>query len=449
LSGLFHLEPMKFTVEPVQVTQYRVIADGMPVATLPTEADALACASRLTALVLEPLPVPPPPPPPPPEPVKRSVYKEPGSPDDAINRPICDRAKFSASRFNPPVDFHQGYNYERNVVLFDPQAPLIPVYPNWKPGEDAFAKTFERRRKVSNTPLISIRCPKNFMWTEGSKAGDDKLNGICIALGENPREVHHLYNFCMDAGVAYARVVQTWPKDAYAAYGRWIDGPLYYGSQGGSRLRAGTIRYGEFINGPAMHALGMIMVSRVRYRVQPSKPDGEECLSYDTPNTWVTPALQADSWESYGGTDPHRRAGTRYALPQDVSPAMRTQAGKWIAQTMYWYGAYDVDAGAGQPGFAFGIEPNMGQRPDLPKGTAIRAIDAFEAKHGFSPRVKNTDGFGSPRQRGGLTADHFAYLLDMDDIFRNARPVLDNRPGQWGGAGNPRVPLKGPILETF
>lgn len=408
----------------------------------------MECAEFLNTLAPEPLPPPvpepeplpvPPPEPPPPVPAKRSAYREPGHPTDAINSPIGSNAKFAPNaHFDPPKDFPVGYNVERDIVILVPDATLIDVLPN-AGGFDANADRF---KAISTTPIARIRCPRTFSYTDHSEVGMIKGNSCAYALMGDNRTVVHLYNFAMKDGKAFAKFVQEWPREAYEKTGKLIDGPLYYGAHGGSRLRSGTIRVGEFTTGPAMHALSIIMPSARRFRVQPPIKDGAECLSYDVKNTWITPALQGDKWDTYGGTDPYVRAGTRYALPEDISGRMLTQAGKWIAQTLYWFGCYDVDAGAGQPGFAWSHEPG-------PDGREVKAMDVFESVHKFSPRQVNWSGYPRAKSTANAGQNGSNFVLDMDLMFRSLRAVLDNRPGQWGGAGVPRAPLKGAPVETF
>src|SRR5688572_20541095 len=161
-------------------------------------------------------PIPPPIPNPDPIPsVLRSVYLEPGANDDLYNLPIGSGAEFTNyQHFNPTVDFATGYSIERDVVLFDPNAALIPVYKHVRadstgPREDGvswrFAASYSRRERKTPLEIICyIRCPISFEYKEISDFGEVKGNGCCVALSEDGRTLIHLYQFAKWAGDNYA-----------------------------------------------------------------------------------------------------------------------------------------------------------------------------------------------------------------------------------------------------
>lgn len=383
----------------------------------------------------------------------RSVWKEPGSADDSINTPMGDQARFSSLPCfpNAPQLFNQGLNWERNVVLLNPDAPVRRVLLNNRTMKPELSR-LEPVEPIQE--LVKVRCFHNFVFPDDSGANQVKINGICMAVDAlNPRIVHHLYKaaFGYEGDWFTAGDLQTWPGDQYRHHGRLVDGPLWYGAQGGGRTRAGTVRWGEFEEGPPDHALGIITPSWVNYRIQPTLENGKECLSYDIPNTWITHAVQADNWESYTGTNPHRRAGTRYATKTDLSAQMQSLLGRWMAKVAYTHGFYQIDSGAGQIGFAYSIEQNDGQMdPAKPVGVALRTIDRLKRVHGYSPVVVKYSGYGNPPVKpDSMPLDQWKYLNDMWGILENVYPVLDNRPGNWGGAGRRRAPLKPPIRERF
>lgn len=375
----------------------------------------------------------------------RSVYKEPGSRFARYNLPINSDIVFADHQhFFPTEDFPNGYNWEREVALCDPTAPLIPVYRHiggTADAPDSFAATYSRRTRTSPLQILGhIRCPINFSFTDADNS--IKLNSCTYGVGADIRVLMHYYQFYKhpDDDFATAKTLVEVGNSS-----RLIDQDALEGSHGGTFLRSPSIRYDEFVNGPAMHALGMVMPGAQRYR-PPGITDttlpianGQPCWTWHPGMHRIGPAKNGDRVSVYSSNDPRCKAGTHYALPTDISGSMRTQLGAWMAKTLYWFGVYDLDSGAGQPGFCYAYDT---------QGSAFARI---EQVHGYSPRViRWAPGWGSPRQRGAATLAQFNYLLDLDDMFEGLRAVENPLQVTAESSGLVyRCPLKASILEVF
>ncbi len=456
----------KFEVLEVKVTShYDVVYEGRVITGRADPEEAAELAAFLNSLVPEPPPPPPDPipePPPIPQIIKRSVYRQPGAIDDLYNLPIGSNAEFTDyQHFTPEIDFATGYSLERDIVLFGPLAktwPLIPVYKHVRADSSGprdadgvswrFQKSYSRRERKEPLEIICwIRCPLNFEYKEISDINEVKGNGCAVALSEDGRTMIHLYQFAKWAGddFATAASLHTWPDEHYEAYGRLIDGKTHYGAHGGPLLRGPAIMFEEAtFERPVDHALGMILPSRFMYHPpnvtqdELSARNGEEIWEYIPGMHRIGPGIKGDSLSSYTGTDFYIRSGTHFALPHDISGQMRTTPGRNLAITLYRFGFYEIDAGAGQPGFSWSFEP------------AGYARDRFTAKWGYSPRrVKTLDG-GVPRifnpANGGENSDN--WVLDLDDMMRHSRVIKRPHPSQFT-SGTPRWRAAAPLLEVF
>lgn len=442
-----------FESGPMPQSSVMIAGEGTYTVRLYDDADPPNFSGFSTFVVNFPEPVPEPE-----ELPARSVYLEPGAVDDRFNLVIGSNVEFTDyQHFNPTVDFATGYSLERDVVLFDPTAPLIPVYKHVRadttgPSENGvswrFAASYSRLDPAQPLEVICyIRCPVAFEYKEISDYGEVKGNGCAVALAQDGRTMVHLYQFAKRAGATFATAakVDEWPGAQYNANGKYVDRYTHYGSHGGPFMRAPTIRYHEAtFEQPVYHALGIILPSRFMYhpenvtQEQLSARNGEEIWSYIQGMHRIGPGLKGDSLSSYTGQDFYIRSGTLFALPNDISAQMRTTPGKNLAKTLYLYGVYEIDAGAGQPGFSWSFEP------------AGYARDRFTQKWGYSPRrVKTLDG-GVPRvfnpANNGENSDN--WVLDLDAMFRALRVVKNPRKGEFN-SGTPRGLRKGPIIETF
>jgi len=345
----------------------------------------------------------------------RDPYVWPFAQTSIWNTPIGSGAIFTPANIVPPTAY--GLTLDEDVIIMEPDAPLMDVYFNfmgWGPGSrEEGARCVAQGGLVGRYPI-----PDRFIRDHYQNSTP---NSCAAILWLDSRTIKQNQPFHRCTGFPYA-----------TTGGLASDGDLYgdglAGAHGGSGLSSmgGTLRVGELVPGGAIsHALKINLFGHENFYYSPDEPDGKPGYRW--------PAFNADSYAGsgdirYAGTNPELQMGSLLALPPDIDLTdlanndlgLETEPGLILARAFQNYGGYIVDDTAWSV-YAIATEWGPDDRTDL----------EFERVWGY-PMV-TPDITSSPWAR------------DVHRIFSNLHVVVNNGPDSVGGGGTPRVPLAPPL----
>ena len=288
-----------------------------------------------------------------------------------------------------------------DVVIMAPDAPLTPVYTNYKDWSDPTPGA----RCAAEGPLITnLPIPTALVLPDEGKTPNMSA-AVLLADGRTIYQTQPMHR-CV-AG-SYATSHYAFQSDDI------ITGTGQYGAHGGSNLSSlgGTIRVGELRPGTTIrHALKLAI-------------DAGRFIAYNNDGTrgYRWPAAVADGYAAsrYAGSISALEMGALLVLPADFPvDALSSEPGRIIARALRDYGAYVADDSYWD---AAGIMVEW--------GNAGRLVDQFRTDYGYN--------FAGPI---GTTP----FLSDLGKILPKLVIVADNSPTTIGGTGTRMAPLAPPF----
>ncbi len=325
----------------------------------------------------------------------RNPLDQPFASNSIWNMPIGTAATYSSAGLVKPV---RGLASDNSAVFMDPAATMTSIEqgPQGQRGN---------RCQVGGSVLVDAPLPPVAILNNT----DNEAAGIVAANGSTLVQANHFAR-CTPGQPATAASVNA----TQSLYG---DGRL--GNTGGSGLDTigGVTRVGDLAPGTVTrHALSVnVYGAQDLYKASAS-------LCY----TW--PATRCDAYgpSRYGGTNPALRMGSLLAIPvsQLANLPLTTTAGRQLAWTLAYYGAYVVNDSARS---VFAVRTEQGDADFLA---------SFQQEWGFSFATVGTGVTGTVSS---------AWASDLQTIISRLAVVTDNGPSAVGGGGSPLQPLAAPL----
>ncbi len=320
------------------------------------------------------------------------------------NYPLGDAARLVP--LNMVIPTERTLNVEEDIIVADPDAPLVPIVRHDAAWNDGETRCGEQLDGDLITPGVPI--PPGFV-TDPGYWGVKPNHATAIVMADLTLFETQPLHICPDGTVVSEYTNERWQGDSILTGG--MGGEPDGGAHGGSFMTAfgGTIRLGEWVPGGA-----------IRHAIKVDLDSGANLSTVGGGFRW--PALVADSGylAGYAGSVSEARMGSLLALAPDFDvAALATEPARILATTLARYGAYVVD-GSGWSTAMFATE----------WGPDGRVIDEFEREWGY-PLAGH---------RPLVTGSQAEFLGDIETIYANLQIVDDNAPGNVGGSGDRLAP---------